>query len=152
MFLSLKNQNVDVIFYKEGINSNSIFVGDLNNNGVKEVAFPTEEIIEFYEFGEQNKALTPSNVDGYSIDSSQVFLSWNSSDSFFRIFRGTESTNLALYDSTIVKSFTDVNIIENQTYFYSIQAFNPAMQNQYSNLSSPKMFMFIIRQNWFQLM
>ena len=133
-----ENQNAEVIFYKEGINSNSIFVGDLNNNGVKEVAFPTEEIIEFYEFGEQNKALTPSNVDGYSIDSSQVFLTWSSSDSFFRIFRGTESTNLALYDSTNVKSFTDVNVIENQTYFYSIQAFNSAMQNQYSDLSSPK--------------
>lgn len=133
-----ENQKADVIFYKEGINSNSIFVGDLNNNGVKEVAFPTNDLIEFYEFGEQNKALTPSNVDGYSIDSSEVFLSWNSNDSFFRIFRGTESTNLSLYDSTNGKSFTDANVIEEETYFYSIQAVNPVMQNQYSDLSSPK--------------
>jgi hypothetical protein len=136
--LKNENQKTDVIFFREGIQSNTIFVGDLNNNGVKEVAFPTEEIIEFYEFGEQNKTITPSNVDGYSIDSSQIFLSWNSSDSFFRIYKGNESSNLVLYDSTSSKTYNDLNVVENETYFYSIQAFNPTMQNQYSDLSSLK--------------
>ncbi len=61
-----------IISYKENINSNSIFIGDLNNNGVQEVAFPTEQGVKFFEFATSNKANTPYNLSGYSIDSTAV--------------------------------------------------------------------------------
>ena len=60
-----------IISFKENINSNSIFVGDLNNNSVPEIAFPTSQGIKFYEFMVSNKANTPYNVKGFSIDSTQ---------------------------------------------------------------------------------
>ena len=51
-----------------------IFVGDLNRNGVKEVAFPTNEGIKFFEFAFSNKANTPYDLTGYSKDSSSIYL------------------------------------------------------------------------------
>ena len=128
-----------IISFKENINSNSIFIGDLNHNNVKEVAFPTSQGINFYEFSVSNKASTPYNVSGYSLDSTRIFLSWEGNVDQYYIYRGSTSTNLTLLDSVISEiQYVDINLNSNSTYFYAIQALDPIKQDPYSNLSSIK--------------
>jgi subtilisin family serine protease len=124
-----------IISYKENINSNSIFVGDLNFNNVPEVAFPTDQGISFYEYTVSDKASTPFNLSGFSIDATTVSLEWQGSADQYYIYRGTSPENLILIDSVFVPQFTDINLNTNQYYYYAVQAFDLAKDDPYSNLS-----------------
>ncbi|MBV6421769.1 MAG: hypothetical protein DAHOPDDO_03050 [Ignavibacteriaceae bacterium] len=125
-----------IISYKENINSNSIFIGDLNNNGVPEIAFPTDQGINFYELTISNKASTPYNVEGFSIDSSSIFLSWLGSVDQYYIYRGLSADNLELIDSTIATTqYVNFNLTQNTNYYYAIQSFDLSKPDPYSNLS-----------------
>jgi hypothetical protein len=125
-----------IISFKENINSNSIFIGDLNNNNVPEIAFPTDLGINFYEFTISKKASTPYNVNGYSIDSTSIFLTWQGSVDQYYIYRGLATDNLILIDSVIAQTqYADFNLNKNTNYYYSIQAFDLSKEDPYSNLS-----------------
>ncbi len=125
-----------IISFKENINSNSIFVGDLNNNNVPEIAFPTDQGIKFYEFSISNKANTPYNVNGFSIDSSSVFLSWMGNVDQYFIYRGLTPDNLEKIDSVIaITQYVDFNLDQNTNYYYAIQAFDLSKEDPFSNLS-----------------
>ena len=125
-----------IISYKENINSNSIFIGDLNNNNVPEVAFPTEQGINFYEFTVSNKASTPYNVNGFSLDSSSIFLSWQGNVDQYYIYRGLSPENLNLIDSTLATTdYYDFNLTKNTNYYYAVQAFDLSKPDPYSNFS-----------------
>ncbi len=126
-----------IISFKENINSNSIFVGDLNNNGVPEIAFPTSQGIKFYEFMVSDKANTPYNVQGFSIDSTSITISWQGNVDQYYIYRGLSANDLVLFDSVIVQTqFTDYNLTENTNYYYAIQAYDLSKPDPYSNLSN----------------
>ncbi|MGB5847457.1 MAG: S8 family serine peptidase, partial [Ignavibacteriaceae bacterium] len=125
-----------VISYKENINSNSVFVGDLNLNGVTEIAFPTADGIKFYEFAVSIMVNTPYNLNGFSADSSTVQLTWNGNVDQYYIYRGTEQNNLELIDSTFTDEYLDIQLNNNTTYYYAVQAFDPLKQIPLSNLSS----------------
>jgi hypothetical protein len=125
-----------IISFKENINSNSIYVGDLNNNNVLEVAFPTNQGVNFYEFTISKKASTPYNVNGYSVDSSSIFLSWQGSVDQYYIYRGLSADSLSLVDSVIAETqYVDFNLNQNTNYYYAIQAFDLSKEDPYSNLS-----------------
>ncbi len=125
-----------IISFKENINSNSIFVGDLNNNNVLEIAFPTNQGIKFYEFTVSKKASTPFNVDGFSIDSSSISISWQGSVDQYYIYRGFSSDALTLIDSVIaLTDYVDLNLEKNKNYYYAIQAYDLSKEDPYSNLS-----------------
>ncbi|MFZ1280125.1 MAG: hypothetical protein WAR59_04765, partial [Ignavibacteriaceae bacterium] len=49
-----------IIFYKESSNTESVFVGDLNQNGVPEIALNLNEQFKFFEFSSSNRTLIPS--------------------------------------------------------------------------------------------
>ena len=126
-----------IISFKENINSNSIFVGDLSKNGVLEVAFPTTNGINFYEFTVSKKASTPYNVNGFSIDSSSIFLSWQGSVDQYYVYRGLASDALELVDSVVaLNEYVDINLNQNVNYYYAIQAYDLSKEDPYSNLSS----------------
>jgi len=104
-----------IISFKENINSNSIFIGDLNNNNVLEIAFPTDLGINFYEFTISKKASTPYNVNGYSIDSSRIFLSWQGSADQYYIYRGSSPDDLdSIAYAIAVNDTIDVNLNKNR--------------------------------------
>ncbi|MBK9099839.1 MAG: T9SS type A sorting domain-containing protein [bacterium] len=126
-----------IISYKENINSNSVFVGDLNNNDVPEVAFPTDQGINFYEFIISNKASTPYDITGYSIDSSTVYLSWQGNVDEYFIYRGLSDDNLELIGTPDpgTTQYADYNLEQNTNYYYAIQAFDLSKPDPYSNLS-----------------
>ncbi|UCH65072.1 MAG: T9SS type A sorting domain-containing protein, partial [Ignavibacterium sp.] len=125
-----------VISYKENINSNSIFVGDINLNGVTEVAFPTSEAIEFYEFEISTITSTPYNLTGYSVDSTRIHLKWSGNVDPYFIYRGTDPVNLVLIDSSFTNEFTDQQLSTNTFYYYGIKAFDPINPTPLSSLSS----------------
>ena len=112
-----------LVFYEEGTNNSSIFAGDLNHNGVKEIGIQSANGYSFLEFGPANKTAPPSLFTGNSLDSSHVYLQWKSPASMFYIFRGLSINNLNLYDSTTGYSYTDSNVKDTTHYFYSIKAY-----------------------------
>ena len=124
-----------IISYKENINSNSIFIGDLNFNNVPEVAFPTSAGIKFYEFTVSNQTSTPYNISGYSLDSSTVILKWEGNVNQYYIYRGTSREDLVLIDSVTTNEYFDFNLMKDIYYYYAVQAFDPFRPIPYSNLS-----------------
>ncbi|NNG27739.1 MAG: T9SS type A sorting domain-containing protein, partial [Ignavibacteriaceae bacterium] len=106
------------------------------NNGVQEVAFPTEQGVKFYEFASSNKANTPYNLSGYSIDSSRVQLTWSGNSDQYYIYRGTTIENLEKTDSVFSKEYIDGNLLKDVYYYYAIQANDITKPEPLSNLSS----------------
>ncbi|MCL4377137.1 MAG: T9SS type A sorting domain-containing protein, partial [Actinobacteria bacterium] len=134
--LKFENGQNKIISYKENVNSNSIFVGDLNRDGVPDVAFPTNSGINFYEFTPSNFASTPYNLTGCSVDSTKIKLQWNGNVNKYLIFKGTNQDSLSLFDSTSTTDFIDSTVKSGINYFYGIKAYDPAKQNPLSNLSN----------------
>ncbi len=124
-----------IISYKENINSNSVFVGDINKDGVPDVAFPTNGGIKFYEFTLSNSPSTPTNLSGYSIDSTKILLTWDGSSSKYFIYRGTANNNIQLIDSTSGDTFNDSGINYGNNYYYGIKAVDYSKKVPESNLS-----------------
>lgn len=135
IFKSFASQN-QIVSYKENVNSSTIFVGDLNRNGVREIAFPTNEGIKFFEYGFSNQANTPYDLVGYSLDSSKVFLKWLGSGNKFYIYRGLTEQSLSLIDSSSSNEFNDVTVQNNKSYCYAIKAYDSAKPIKISNFSS----------------
>lgn len=134
IFNSFSSQN-RIISFKENINSANIFVGDLNRNGVKDIAFPSNDGIKFYEFALSSQASIPSDLVGYSIDSSHIYLKWAGIGSKFYIFKGSSIQELVLIDSTIHKEYNDLSVLSNLNYYYAIRAFDESKPIPLSNLS-----------------
>jgi hypothetical protein len=126
-----------VISYKENINSNSIFIGDLNKNGIFEIAFPSENEIEFVEFNISNQAAKPIGLDGYNLSSSVIQLKWAGLAERFYIYKGTSSDSLILIDSLIFEpSYIDNSIELNKTYYYGVRAYDPTKLVPLSGMSN----------------
>jgi hypothetical protein len=125
-----------LVFYQEGTNNSTIFAGDLNRNGVKEIGIQGVNGYTFYEFGPANKTAPPSFVSGNSLDSNRVMIQWKSPSSLFYIFRGVSANNLVLYDSTNGSPYNDLNVKDTTHYFYSIKAYGSDKPFPLSDLSS----------------
>ncbi len=125
-----------IVSYANNVNSSSIFVGDLNKNGVHEVALPTNQGINFYEFAEPNSASVPYNLAGFSLDSSKIKLSWDGSGNKFYIYRGNNQNNISLLDSTLTNKYIDSSVLNSTSYYYSVKAYDATRQNYLSSLSS----------------
>jgi hypothetical protein len=125
-----------VISFKENINSNSVFTGDLNLNGIPEIAFPTNGGINFYEFALSDMPNTPYNLTGYSIDSSTIHLTWFGNVDQYYIYRGTDNNNLELIDSVFTTEYINHQLDNNTSYFYAVQAFDPIKIIPLSNQST----------------
>ncbi len=124
-----------IVAYKENINSNSIFIGDLNNNGINEIAFPNNNEIEFYEFAISSRANPPHNISGFSITNSRIQLNWNGNVSQYYIYKGIAIDNLIKVDSTYSPEYEDLNVEPNKSYYYAIQAYDPFKPEPLSTLS-----------------
>lgn len=127
--------DADVIFYAEGVNSENIFIGDLNSNGVTEIGLQTPTGTHFYEFMPSLKPPVPFNVTAYSTDSTTIKLEWNGSGSKFYIYRGEAPGNIALIDSTNERIYFDTGLQTNKFYYYKLQAYDISKEIPYSNLT-----------------
>ena len=125
-----------LVFYTEGTNNSTIFAGDLNRNGVKEIGLQGANGYTFYEFGPANKTAPPSFVSGNSLDSNHVIIRWKSPASLFYIFRGPSKDNLSLHDSTNSSPYNDINVNDTTHYFYSVKAYGSDKPFPLSDFSS----------------
>ncbi|MDY0083919.1 MAG: S8 family serine peptidase, partial [Ignavibacteriaceae bacterium] len=126
-----------VISYRENINSNSIFIGDLNDNGVPEVAFPTETGIQFFEFAFSNQAAKPSGLNGFSISGSVIRLKWSGLAERFYVYRGLTPDNLTLVDSLIFEpGYIDNSVELNKNYYYGVRSYDPTKMIPLSGMSN----------------
>jgi len=130
------NNRYQIVFYDESVNSNAILISDLNKNGVKEIALPKSDKVYFYEFTNADKPETPSNLSGFSADSTSIKIQWSSNQNYFIIYKGLDSLNLVKIDSTLNTYYYDNNILLNKTYYYRVQAYNITNSQRYSDLSN----------------
>lgn len=120
-----------IIYYKENVNSNSVFAGDLNSNGVPEIAFPDNEKIIFIEFAPSQKPSVPVNFNAYSLDSARIQLQWSGSADKYYIFKGNNPSEIVLYDSVTANYYIDADEI-NKMYFYQVQSIDKNYKDIYS--------------------
>ncbi|MGD8780624.1 MAG: S8 family peptidase [Ignavibacteria bacterium] len=122
-----------LIDYDENVNSEHVFFGDLDNNGLNEVAFPKSSGINFYEYGFPDRPSIPYIIQAYSSDEKQVFLKWNGKGEYFRIFRSTTHADFQLIDSTSTNEFYDKVPETDVIYYYYIDCYDPSFSLKYSN-------------------
>lgn len=128
----------EVTGFSEGTNSSDIFVGDLNKNGIPEVAFPTDHGIKFYEYGPAVRPSTPYLLNAFSPDSQSVYLSWSgdASSNKYYVLRGDAAGSLSVIDSVAGKEYTDRKVTNNRNYYYAVQAYDAAKPVRLSSISS----------------
>lgn len=136
-FDNFQNKSV-IINYLENVNSSQVFVGDLNSNGVKEIAYPTESGINFFEYGAQIQSSTPYIQQAYNLDSAKIYLNLSAEEKKYIIYRGETEDKLLQIDSVYSSSYVDSNIENSKNYFYAVKEFDNKYQQNYSNLSQPK--------------
>jgi subtilisin family serine protease len=124
-----------MIFYKEGVNSYSVFSGDLNGNGINEIGLETTNGVKFYEFGSASQPLTPSRVEGYSLSEKIVYLTWKADGVKYYIYRGLSADNYTLIDSCTGNIYADASVSPNVTYYYRIKGYSPYKEVKYSDMS-----------------
>jgi len=130
------NGNDKIIYFSdERANNFRIFAGDLNKNGVVEIGLKLKDNIKFIEFGNSNRTLIPTDVNGYSITNNSLYLSWNSSAQKFYIYKGTEQNNLSLIDSTTQTEYFDLTVSDSTIYYYAVQAYDQSKPEPLSALS-----------------
>jgi hypothetical protein len=125
-----------IIYFDEGINSETIFAGDLNRNGVPEIGLQYADGFKFYEFTSSARPGVPGNLAGYSIDSVHIFLKWSGSVDKYLVYKGTEKNSVALYDSTGSPEYYDNNATPNRLYYYAARQVDDSKEIPVSELSN----------------
>ena len=124
------------VYFDDGVNSKNIFVGDLDNNGIKDIGLSSIDSVRFFEMNTSNNLTIPVITKGYSKDSNHIYIEWKGNGNIFRIFRNDSIKNLTLIDSTSDNYYMD-SVLSNRYYFYSVQSYDNA-KNKYSGLSNVK--------------
>ncbi len=128
------------VFYMENINSINQLVYDFDGNGIKEIGLNT--VNDTMLFFEKDIAFTgpstPLNFTGYSLDSNIIHLGFDNvpGADYYRVYRSDTTQNFILYDSSNTNSYSDVNVLNRNKYFYKISAVdiqNPVMESRLSD-------------------
>ncbi len=131
----LDNQLI-MIDYESDVNSEHVFFGDVDNNGINEIAFPKFSGIEFYEYDISNRPSVPIIYDSFSITENEIQLKWKGSSEYFRVFRSTDNINFELIDSVNTDFYIDRVSTTNQNYFYFIASYDSRFEIPFSNNSN----------------
>lgn len=123
------NLSTDFIYFDETTNSNSIFTGFLSSTSNIDIAFPKSDKIKYLtsSFSSSN---IPTDITGYSIDSSSVYLKWNGNNNC-KVFRGnTNNTDSFIkIGTTNTNHFVDTTVNLNTKYYYIISNSSLTPQN-----------------------
>ncbi len=124
IFNYVNNSKPNLLFYKTDVNTQSILVGDLDNNGYNEISIPNISLEEtdFYDF---NSFLFshPIIEEYYSIDSTHNYIKWQNDNKAVKIFYGTDSNNLLQTDTTSNNTYI-TNSLPNSITYYSLAFYN----------------------------
>ncbi len=111
----------NLINIENDVFAKSVFTGDLNGNGLTEIAFSNENHIFFKEITGGSRPVIPNNLQGYSINSSQINLNFSSKGSLNYIYRYTHGNDAVLIDSTEFQFYADTLINADTEYFYFVK-------------------------------
>ncbi|MCO6473238.1 MAG: S8 family serine peptidase [Melioribacteraceae bacterium] len=134
----LNNDMVNV-FYEEGVNLESIYTGDVDDNGVNEVAIQNSNGHYFIEFGKDNQTQEPKILSAYCVGSfDNVIINVKGEGQVTYLYKGMNENDLVKIDSssgsTIV--FRDRDILTNNVkVYYSVQSYDENKEIPLSNIS-----------------
>jgi Subtilase family len=131
-----ENEMNNMLYYQTNVNSQSIFIGDLDENGINEIGIPNGDKIFFHEFVDDGLIPPPVISDFYSIDSQNVYFEWKNDYAVY-VYKGTNSDNLTLFDSTESNHYLDT-VMANNYYYYALQFFDQVSNVPLSRISKPK--------------
>jgi hypothetical protein len=117
---STLNQKDDIIYYNDNVNANAVITGDFNGDGITEVGLPEKSGIKFFQFQQNSKVVQPVNLNGFSIDSLNIRLSWQGNAAQYYIYRSADSLNFDLRDSSSVNYYVDRQMHSGKYYDYKI--------------------------------
>ncbi len=119
-----------LIYYLTDVNSQSIFIGDLDGNNLKEISIPNSNFTKFRELDSgSTQLIAPVITDSYSIDSTHNYFSWQNDNNFkTKVYKWGELA----YDSTFANYFID-NVKSNTITSYYIEFYD-----QFNNVISSK--------------
>jgi len=117
---------INLLFYQSDVNSQSIFTGDLDGNGILEISIPSGDKLYFQEFIEDGRISPPVITDYYSLDSNRNYIEWNESDYpvFISRFNIDSSISQPRFCSISSNSFID-SVEPNLYYEYSVEFHDP---------------------------
>lgn len=137
--LSLRDDSLAVQWFREGVNSNSAVVADVDGNGKTDVLLNSPDgLLRLETAANGNRPPAPTGLTAMPLDTTSVQLSWRQSSgaAYYRIFRKlAEATVFQLLDSTETTSFFDGNLINRQPFDYAISQINPQFAEPESPLS-----------------
>ncbi len=122
VFKFIDSNKTQLLSYKTNVNTQAIFVGDLDNDNKSEIGIPNSEILFFYEFN-SDKIASPIIKESYSKDLTHVYLQWEENLNPVRIFSGSSSDNLVVVDSTSNNTYID-EVLPTDTLYYSLAYYN----------------------------
>lgn len=132
-----KNNELILTDVENNVTSKEIFAGDLNKNGVPEIAFPGNDKTYFKEFASGIKPAAPVLLSGYSETINKVKLDFVSNGLINYIYRSESADNgFSLLDSTVSKSYIDSSVVSDKYYYYYIKTSDPSFQDKYSENST----------------
>lgn len=130
------DNSANQLFYQTNVNSQSIFIGDIDNNGIDEIGIPNGDKIFFNEFVDDGLISPPIITDYYSLDNERIYFEWETNLSPVYIYKHLENENFTLYDSTSANIYIDsVNSLTN--YYYTFQYYDINNHAPISLKSSP---------------
>ncbi|MFA6979718.1 MAG: S8 family serine peptidase [Ignavibacteriaceae bacterium] len=123
------NLSTDFIYFDETTNSNSIFTGYLSNTSNVDIAFPKSDKIKFLTSSFSNQNI-PTDITGYSLDSSSIYLKWNGNNNC-NIYRGNtpDIYSFVKIGSTNSNHFVDTTVNLNTKYYYAVKNNTLSPQN-----------------------
>jgi len=126
------------VWHYSDVNTNTVLVYDFDGNGKSEFFFNRGDEIIAYTESLLEKPLPPTHVQAFPSDQTSIYLTWDGvpQSEKYIIYRGSESNNLAVYDSTYTETFfRDEGVLEGQTYYYSVRTVSSSFEQIYSNFS-----------------
>ena len=102
-------------------------VGDLDSDGLPEIAFNRDGAVRIYEKDPPSDAPeSPTHVTATPVDAATVELRWSGSAERYRLYRGAAPNALErIADRIDGTLYRDEHLIAEMTYFYAITAFDP---------------------------
>ena len=134
--LKYSNQKDKIIFYTEGSNTENVFVGDINQDGVTEIGLKINDEYKFFEFSNSNRTPVPVNLAGFSINSGNIKLTWQGSAEKYYIYKGSNINNLSVIDSVFQTNYQDTTVSDSTIYYYGVKAYDAAKTEPSSDLSN----------------
>ncbi len=131
------------VWVSEGFNSNTVLLGDFNNDGRPECYFDDGKGIVAFSPQSVRRPLAPFNLRARSLDSLRIQLNWQGSaaDGFY-VYRGSSPNSLQILTHSNSNTFVDTSIsCLGCRYYYMVTAVDssaPFSESAPSNIDSAK--------------